>query len=174
VRKGKPQNVTTAPVARVGAWAHRRVYLLMVGGSTVADSAAGAAGAAPIPVSQASTSTRGVTKSSINVVFPVVNLTSLAGRLVPFNAVTPVPAAETSQNYFPKLLLSDYESSIESSLNLIPVPYEKALNGQEGVTVETLDGIDDPRPQAAGCYDPGVRSCCTPGTRHTPRFPRAT
>ena len=172
VRKGKPQNVTTAPVARVGAWAHRRVYLPMVGGSTVADSGAGAAGAAPTPVSQACTSTRGVTKSSINVVFPVVNLTSLAGRLVPFNAFTPVLAAETSQDYFPKLLLSDYESSIESSLGFIPVPYEKALNGQEGVTVETLDGIDDPRPQAAGGYDPGVRSCWTTWHKAYPEIPK--
>jgi hypothetical protein len=79
--------------------------------------------------------------------------------LVPFNAFLPVLVAETGQRYFPKLLLSDYEESIESSLGLIPVPFERALNGQEGVTTETLGGIDDPRPQAMGGYDPGVRSC---------------
>ena len=45
------------------------------------------------------------------------------------------------------------------ALGLIPVPYETALNGQEGVTTETLGGFDDTRPQSQGGYDPGVRSC---------------
>ncbi len=79
--------------------------------------------------------------------------------LVPANALFPYIGAETDQNYFPKLLLSDYESSIEIALGLIPVPYEKALDGQEGVTTFTLGGIDDDRPQAQGGYDPGLRSC---------------
>jgi hypothetical protein len=79
--------------------------------------------------------------------------------LVPFNAFYPLLQAETQQQYFPKLLLSDYEESIESSLGLIPFPYEKALNGQEGVTTDTLGGIDDSRPESDGGYDPGVRSC---------------
>jgi hypothetical protein len=60
------------------------VGALIFGASTAAGggaAVAGAAGAAPTPVSQASTSTRGVTKTSINVVFPVVNLNSLQGRL---------------------------------------------------------------------------------------------
>jgi ABC-type branched-subunit amino acid transport system substrate-binding protein len=52
--------------------------------------------------------------------------------LIPFNAFLPVLVAQTQQRYFPKLLLSDYEDSIESSLGLIPVPFEKALNGREG------------------------------------------
>jgi hypothetical protein len=81
--------------------------------------------------------------------------------LIPFNAFVPVLQAQTQQNYFPKLLLSDYESSIESSLGLIPIPFEKALNGQEGVTTETLGGVDDARPESQGGYDPGVRSCYT-------------
>ncbi len=67
--------------------------------------------------------------------------------------------AETDQQYFPRLLLSDYESSIETALGLLPVPYAKALDGQEGVTTETLGGIDDDRPQSQGGYDPAVRSC---------------
>ena len=58
--------------------------------------------------------------------------------LIPFNVFYPVLQAETSQNYYPKLLLSDYESSIESALGLIPIPYEKALDGQEGLTIQTL------------------------------------
>jgi hypothetical protein len=81
--------------------------------------------------------------------------------LMPFNAFLPVLSAETQQKYFPKLLLSDYESSIESALGLLPIPFEKALDGQEGVTTETLGGIDDSRPEAQGGYDPGVRSCWT-------------
>ena len=79
--------------------------------------------------------------------------------LMPFNAFLPVLGAETQQQYFPKLLLSDYEDSIETSLGLLPVPFQKALNGQEGVTTATLGGIDDSRPQAQGGYDPGVRAC---------------
>ncbi len=79
--------------------------------------------------------------------------------LIPFNSFFPYLQSETDQEYFPKLLLSDYESSIETSLGLIPTPYEKALDGQEGITTYTLGGIDDPRPESQGGYDPGVRSC---------------
>jgi hypothetical protein len=86
--------------------------------------------------------------------------------LVPANALFPYVGAETDQNYFPKLLLSDYESSIEIALGLIPVPYEKALDGQEGVTTFTLGGIDDDRPEAQGGYDAGLRSCYTTWKAH--------
>ncbi|HUC06249.1 MAG TPA: ABC transporter substrate-binding protein [Acidimicrobiales bacterium] len=80
--------------------------------------------------------------------------------MLPENAFTPYLAAETSQQFFPTLLLSDYQFSIEIGLGLIPFPYEKALNGQEGVTTETLGGIDSPIfTYADGGYDPGVRSC---------------
>jgi hypothetical protein len=91
--------------------------------------------------------------------------------LIPFNVFFPVLQAETSQQYYPKLLLSDYEGSIESSLGLLPVPYAAALNGQEGVTTETLGGIDDPRPQSEGGYDPGVRSCWIPWHKAYPQIP---
>jgi Periplasmic binding protein len=92
--------------------------------------------------------------------------------LIPFNAFLPVLVAQTQQQYFPKLLLSDYEDSIESSLGLIPVPFEKALNGQEGVTTETLGGIDDPRPYSQGGYDPGVRSCWNVWHKAYPEIPK--
>jgi len=92
--------------------------------------------------------------------------------LMPFNAFLPVLSAETQQKYFPKLLLSDYESSIESALGLLPVPYEKALDGQEGVTTETLGGIDDSRPEAQGGYDPGVRSCWNTWHKAYPQIPK--
>jgi len=90
--------------------------------------------------------------------------------LIPVNSFFPYLGAETAQKYFPRLLLSDYESSIEVGLGLIPVPYEQALNGQEGVTVDTLGGIDDDRPESQGGYDPGVRSCWT-SFRQSPTFP---
>jgi ABC-type branched-subunit amino acid transport system substrate-binding protein len=92
--------------------------------------------------------------------------------LIPFNAFLPVLEAQTQQQYFPKLLLSDYENSIESSLGLIPVPYAKALNGQEGLTTETLGGVDDPRPESQGGYDPGVRSCWTVWHKAYPEIPK--
>jgi hypothetical protein len=79
--------------------------------------------------------------------------------LIPFNVFYPVLQAETTQSYFPRLLLSDYEESIETSLGLMPTPFAKALDGQEGVTVETLGGIDSPRPESEGGYDPGLRKC---------------
>jgi Periplasmic binding protein len=91
--------------------------------------------------------------------------------LIPFNAFLPVLVAQTQQQYFPKLLLSDYENSIETSLGLL-APFGKALNGQEGVTTETLGGIDDPRPYAQGGYDPGVRSCWTVWHKAYPKTPK--
>ncbi len=91
--------------------------------------------------------------------------------LIPFNAFFPVLQAETDQRYFPRLLLSDYELSIESSLGLLPFPYASALDGQEGVTTETLGGIDDDRPESEGGYDPGLRSCWTMWHRAYPQIP---
>lgn len=79
--------------------------------------------------------------------------------LVPFNAFFPYLAAETSEHWFPKLLLSDYESTIQLSLGLIPQPYEQALDGQEGITTLTLGGTDAPIPESKGGYDPGVSAC---------------
>jgi hypothetical protein len=92
--------------------------------------------------------------------------------LMPFNVFFPVLAAETQQGYFPQLLLSDYENSIESALGLIPIPYEKALDGQEGLTSETLGGIDDTRPESEGGYDAGVRSCFADWHNAYPQIPK--
>jgi hypothetical protein len=92
--------------------------------------------------------------------------------LMPFNVFFPVLGAETQQHYFPRLLLSDYQSSIESALGLLPIPYERALNGQEGVTTETLGGIDDNRPESQGGYDPGVRSCFDTWHKAYPQVPK--
>ena len=89
--------------------------------------------------------------------------------LLPENAFFPYIGAENSQQWYPQLLLSDYQSTVEVALGLIPVPYNKALNGQEGVTTETLGGIDDNRPQAQGGYDPAVRSCYTTWHAYHPK-----
>jgi Periplasmic binding protein len=91
--------------------------------------------------------------------------------LIPFNVFYPVLQAQTAQQYYPKLLLSDYEVSIESALGLLPVPYANALNGQEGLTTETLAGVDDDRPQSQGGYDSGVRACWTVWHKAYPQIP---
>jgi hypothetical protein len=91
--------------------------------------------------------------------------------LIPFNVFFPLLQAQSAQGYFPRLLLSDYESSIEVALGLMPVPYGRALDGQEGVTTETLGGVDDDRPQAQGGYDPGLRSCWTAWHAAYPQVP---
>jgi hypothetical protein len=91
--------------------------------------------------------------------------------LIPFNVFYPVLQSETAQKYFPKLLLSDYEDSIESALGLIPTPYEQALDGQEGVTTETLGGVDDDSPESQGGYDPGLRSCWVSWHKAFPQVP---
>jgi hypothetical protein len=91
--------------------------------------------------------------------------------LIPFNVFYPFLQAETDQQYFPRLLLSDYESSIESALGLLPVPYAAALDGQDGLTTETLAGIDDDRPASQGGYDPAVRSCWVIWHRAYPQVP---
>jgi hypothetical protein len=102
--------------------------------------------------------------------FKAANVQSVI-PLLPENAFFPYLGSETSQNYFPQLLLSDYQSSVELALGLIPTPYEKALNGQEGVTTETLGGIDDARPVSQGGYDTGVRSCWTVWHKAYPQIP---
>ncbi|HEY7946661.1 MAG TPA: ABC transporter substrate-binding protein [Acidimicrobiales bacterium] len=90
--------------------------------------------------------------------------------LCPFNVFLPVLQAETTQHYFPKLLLSDYEGSIEAGLGVLTL-YAKALNGQDGLTTETLGGIDSPRPQSQGGYDPGLRSCWVLWHKTYPEIP---
>jgi hypothetical protein len=91
--------------------------------------------------------------------------------LIPFNVFFPIISSETSQQYFPRLLLSDYEFSIETSLGILQF-FAKALNGQEGVTTETLGGIDDPRPYSQGGYDPGVRQCWVVWHKAYPQIPK--
>ncbi len=92
--------------------------------------------------------------------------------LIPFNVFYPVLQAETAQQWFPKLLLSDYESSIESALGLMPIPYEQALDGQEGLTTQTLGGGPTPSGYTGPKgYDTGVRNCWVPWHAAYPQIP---
>jgi Periplasmic binding protein len=105
--------------------------------------------------------------------------------LIPENAFFPYLQAENSQNYYPKLLLSDYEDTIQIGLGLIPVPFLKALNLQEGITTETLGGADEnaitvngtttPLPESQGGYDPGVQACYDTWKAHNapPKLPKS-
>ena len=92
--------------------------------------------------------------------------------LIPFNVFYPVLQAETQQQWYPRLLLSDYEESIESALGLIPIPYEKALDGQEGLTTQTLGGgtVKSNYTGPRG-YDAGVEACWTPWHKAYPQIP---
>ena len=92
--------------------------------------------------------------------------------LIPFNVFYPILQAETSQQYYPRLLLSDYEECIESALGLIPIPYEAALDGQEGLTTQTLGGGTTPSNYTGPKgYDPGVQACWTPWHKAYPQIP---
>ncbi len=92
--------------------------------------------------------------------------------LIPFNVFYPILQAETSQQYYPRLLLSDYELSIESALGLIPIPYEAALDGQEGLTTQTLGGGTTPSNYTGPRgYDPGVKACWLPWHKAYPQIP---
>jgi hypothetical protein len=105
--------------------------------------------------------------------------------LIPENAFFPFLQAESSQNYYPKLLLSDYESTIDIALGLIPTPFLKGLNLQEGITVQTLGGADEnsvtqngtttPLPESKGGYDPGVQACYDTWKAHNapPKLPKS-
>ncbi len=76
--------------------------------------------------------------------------------LVPFNALQPFLQAQTDQQYFPKLLLSDYESSVSLALGLAELQYPGALDGQIGPTVVTYGNDDHPSgytPGGLSCYD---------------------
>ncbi len=92
--------------------------------------------------------------------------------LIPFNVFYPVLQAETAQKYYPKLLLSDYEESIVAALGLIPIPYEAALDGQEGLTTQTLGGGTNPSNYTGPLgYDAGVKACWTPWHKAYPQIP---
>jgi hypothetical protein len=74
--------------------------------------------------------------------------------LVPFNTLLPYAKAETTQEFFPRLMLSDYESSVSIALSLAEDIYPRALDGQLGTSVLTLGNDDHP-----DGYTPGGKRC---------------
>lgn len=73
--------------------------------------------------------------AGVSVVIPVL----------PFLQLVTWLQEEDSQNYLPKLLLSDYESEIQAMLGLAESKYEKELQGTVGPTAFRLGSDEDPR-----------------------------
>ncbi len=95
--------------------------------------------------------------------------------LMPFNAFLPVLGAQTQQQYFPKLLLSDYEDSIETSLGLLPAPVSEGAEraGRGDHRDAGRNRRFAARRRRAGTT-PGCVPVGTPGTRPIPRPRRGT
>jgi ABC-type branched-subunit amino acid transport system substrate-binding protein len=79
--------------------------------------------------------------------------------LMPFNSFLPYLKAETSQEFFPKILLSDYEGSVSTALGLAEAQYPKALDGQLGTTFESLGNDDHPTKSGVTGYLPAGMKC---------------
>jgi ABC-type branched-subunit amino acid transport system substrate-binding protein len=77
--------------------------------------------------------------------------------LLPVNAFFPYLSAAAAQDYAPRLLLSDYENSIQVALGLAEFQFPDLLSGQAGPTVYTLSDEDDPRDDVG--YSDGAQSC---------------
>jgi ABC-type branched-subunit amino acid transport system substrate-binding protein len=89
--------------------------------------------------------------------------------LMPLPSLLTYLQAATSQQYFPTMVLSDYEQTISIGLGLAESIYQKALDGQLGLTYQTLGNSDDSRgynqlPQAADCFKTWIDAHPTPFT----------
>ena len=76
--------------------------------------------------------------------------------VLPFLQLVTWLQEEDSQSYFPKLLLSDYESEIQAMLGLAEAKYEKELQDAVGPTAFRLGSDEDPRgytPLGQTCSD---------------------
>ena len=81
--------------------------------------------------------------------------------LIPFNSFFPFLSQENGQHYFPKLLLSDYESSIQVTLGAHPHPLREGPRPSRGR--HRRDPGRDRRPggvtPGGGGYNTAVQSC---------------
>jgi ABC-type branched-subunit amino acid transport system substrate-binding protein len=73
-------------------------------------------------------------------------------------------AAAHAQNYRPDLILSDYDSTVNTALGLAEFSYGDELSGQMGPTVYTLSNEDDDRPDgtiklSGHGYTPEAKAC---------------
>ena len=87
--------------------------------------------------------------------------------LLPLNSFQAYLQAADQQHYAPKLLLSDYEQTISIGLGLAEAIYKTELDGQYGLTYQTLGNSDDERgykqlPQAEDCYKTWLAAHPTP------------
>ena len=90
----------------------------------------------------------------------------------PLQRLLPGAPGRDRPEYYPKLLLSDYESSIEVVPRPAAHPLRAALNGQEGVTTETLGGVDDDRlHRGQGATTPGCATAGRPWHKAYPQIP---
>ena len=80
--------------------------------------------------------------------------------------------AETAQQYYPKLLLSDYEKSIESRTRAHPRPLRAGARRPGGADDrDTRRRRRRPGPESQGGYDTGVRNCWTAWHKAYPQIP---
>jgi hypothetical protein len=64
--------------------------------------------------------------------------------MMPFFQFTSWMQAEDSQKYYPRLLLSDYDSEVSLALAFVSFPYKKELQDQEGPTYGVFGNRDVP------------------------------
>ena len=81
--------------------------------------------------------------------------------LLPINSFQAYLAAAKAQDYTPRLMLSDYESTVQNALGLAEFQYPDQLSGQIGPTVYTLGSEDDDRPNGLSGegYTSTAKSC---------------
>ena len=84
--------------------------------------------------------------------------------LLPVNAFRSYLSAAKAQQYTPKLMLSDYEGTVNTALGLAEYQFPDLLSGQRGATVFTLSSEDDDRPDgsitlAGPGYTPEATAC---------------
>lgn len=93
--------------------------------------------------------------------------------LLPVNAFRAYLSAAKAQQYAPKLMLSDYEGSVNTALGLAEFQFPDLLSGQLGTTVYTLSSEDDDRPanglEGPG-YSPEALSCWQTYQRYNPKL----
>ena len=94
--------------------------------------------------------------------------------LIPENAFFPYIGAETSQQYFPQLLLSDYESVRRGRARAHPGPLREGARRAGGGDDRDAGRLRRRPAPEPGWLRPGrARPATTPGTRPTPSPPRA-
>jgi ABC-type branched-subunit amino acid transport system substrate-binding protein len=93
--------------------------------------------------------------------------------LLPVNAFQSYLSAAKAQDFAPKLMLSDYEGTVNTALGLAEFQYPDLLSGQVGPTVYTLSSEDDDRPanglEGPG-YTPEAKACWETYKKQNPKL----